>query len=60
MWDTMPIEKRQGMLQGFGATLPLGRSGESNDVGDAIRMLLEANYTTGITFDCDGGATIRP
>lgn len=59
MWAGMPTEQREGMLKGFGSTLPLGRAGESEDVGDAIRMLLEAKYTTGTTFDCDGGATIR-
>lgn len=60
MWAGMPAEKREGMLKGFGSTLPLGRAGESEDVGNAIRMLLEANYTTGATFDCDGGAVYRP
>ena len=60
MWANMPAERREGMLAGFGKTLPLGRAGESSDVGLAIAMLLQASYTTGATLDCDGGATIRP
>lgn len=60
MWAAMPAEKREGMLKGFGATLPLKRSGEIDDVGTAILCLLVSGYTTGATFDVDGGATIRP
>ena len=56
----MPREKREGMLKGFGSTLPLKRAGESDDVGAAIVFLLTASYTTGATLDVDGGATIRP
>ncbi len=59
MWAGMPEERRRGMLEGFGSTLPLGRSGESSDVGAAICFLLTASYTTGTTLDVDGGATIR-
>lgn len=59
MWDSMPPEKKQGMLEGFGSTLPLRRAGTSEDVGNAIAMLLCASYTTGHTLDCDGGAAIR-
>ena len=59
MWAGLPAEKREGMLVGFGSKLPLKRAGESEDVGDAIAMLLCASYTTGMVFDCDGGATIR-
>lgn len=59
MWAGMPEEKRRGMLEGFGSTLPLKRAGESSDVGDAIAFLLTASYSTGITLDVDGGAVIR-
>ena len=59
MWSRMPEEKRKGMLEGFGNTLPLKRAGESSDVGEAICFLLTADYTTGTTLDVDGGATIR-
>lgn len=59
MWAAMPAEKREGMLKGFGSTLPLKRAGEIEDVGNAILCLLMAGYTTGATFDSDGGATIR-
>jgi NAD(P)-dependent dehydrogenase (short-subunit alcohol dehydrogenase family) len=59
MWAGMPEEKRKGMLAGFGSTLPLGRAGESDDVGSAIVFLLENSYVTGTTLDVDGGAVIR-
>lgn len=59
MWSGLPAEKREGMLAGFGAKLPLKRAGESDDVGNAIAMLLCATYTTGLVFDVDGGAAIR-
>ena len=59
MWASMPEAQREGMLKGFGSRLPLGRAGESSDVGEAIAMLLLSEYTTGCTFDCDGGASIR-
>ena len=59
MWAQMPAERREGMLKGFGASLPLGRAGESDDVGHAIAFLLENTYVTGTTLDVDGGAVIR-
>jgi NAD(P)-dependent dehydrogenase (short-subunit alcohol dehydrogenase family) len=60
MWAGMDPVQRQGMLAGFGKTLPLGRAGESSDVGHGICMLLGASYTTGTVLDVDGGAFIRP
>jgi NAD(P)-dependent dehydrogenase (short-subunit alcohol dehydrogenase family) len=59
MWAGMPIERREGMLKGFGSSLPLGRAGESDDVGHAVAFLLENTYVTGTTLDVDGGAVIR-
>ncbi len=59
MWDSMPAERREAMLKGFGSTLPLGRAGESADVGEAIAFLLSASYITGTVLDVDGGAAIR-
>lgn len=59
MWSSMPAEVRKGMLEGFGAKIPLQRAGTSDDVGQAIAMLLCASYTTGCTLDCDGGAAVR-
>lgn len=60
IWSSMPAAKREGMLAGFGSTLPLGRAGESDDVGHAVRFLLENGYVTGITLPVDGGAIVRP
>jgi NAD(P)-dependent dehydrogenase (short-subunit alcohol dehydrogenase family) len=59
MWANMPVAARDGMLNGFGSKLPLGRAGESRDVGEAIAFLLCAEYTTGTTLPVDGGASIR-
>lgn len=60
IWDSMPPEVKAGMLAGFGSRVPLGRAGTIEDVGNAIALLLLAEWTTGCTLDCDGGATIRP
>ena len=60
IWDKMPPEKRDAMLKGFGSTLPLKRSGESDDMGHAILFLLTSTYVTGLTIQVDGGALIRP
>lgn len=60
MWDNMPPEQREGMLKGFGSTLPLGRSGEADDMGHGVLFLLTSEYVTGLTIQVDGGALIRP
>ena len=60
IWDKMPQEKRDAMLNGFGSKLPLKRSGESDDMGHAILFLLTSTYVTGLTIQVDGGALIRP
>ena len=38
--------------------VPLGRSGESADVGRAVRFLLEEDYLTGVILPVDGGAAL--
>lgn len=60
MWDKLPPETKTKMLNGFGSTVPLGRAGESREVGEAMAFLLTNSYITGTTLDVDGGAVIRP
>ncbi len=59
MWSKVPEDQLKGMLAGFGSAIPLGRAGESDDVGEAIVALLRLNFVTGQVLDCDGGASIR-
>ena len=59
MRANMPAENRTAMLNGFGATHPLGRAGESDDVGHGITFLLESTYITGLSIDVSGSAVIR-
>lgn len=35
--------------------VPIGRGGELEDIGQAVRYLLEANYVTGVNIDIAGG-----
>jgi NAD(P)-dependent dehydrogenase (short-subunit alcohol dehydrogenase family) len=60
IWSTLPVTVKEGMLAGFGASIPAGRAGRSDDVGHAIRFLLENDFVTGTVIDVDGGAAIRP
>lgn len=41
------------------STTPLGRSGSPEDVAQAVRYFLEADYVTGETLIVDGGRNVR-
>lgn len=60
IWASIPADARAGMLAGFGKNVPAGRAGKPEDIGHAIRFLLENGFITGTVLDVDGGATIRP
>ena len=38
--------------------VPMGRSGEPNDIANAAKFLLESNHISGQTINVDGGWTI--
>jgi NAD(P)-dependent dehydrogenase (short-subunit alcohol dehydrogenase family) len=49
------------IMQGFLATIPLGRPGEPVDIAQAVRFLAgpEASWVTGQSFAVDGGNELR-
>lgn len=62
IWRTAGLdeEAQQRMLRERGATYPLGRIGEPEDVADAVRFLASerARWITGCVMPVDGGSTL--
>ncbi len=52
-------EAREAMFQATGASLPLGRVGETEEIADAVLFLMSNGYATGLVLDVDGGHMIR-
>ena len=50
---------REAMYSATGASLPLGRVGETAEVADAVQFLMTNGYATGLVLDVDGGHLIR-
>ena len=57
-WHRLPPEARSGMLAQAAATLPVGRAGTAEDIGQAILFLADNGFTTGTVLPCDGGAPL--
>jgi NAD(P)-dependent dehydrogenase (short-subunit alcohol dehydrogenase family) len=55
-YDGMPTEAKRGMFEAAARSLPVGRTGASEDVAAAIEFLLDNTFTTGALLDVDGGA----
>lgn len=55
-YDGMPAQAKQGMFEAAARSLPVGRTGTSEDVAAAIEFLLANTFTTGALLDVDGGA----
>lgn len=55
----MEPDAREAMYQETGASLPVARVGEVEDLAQAALYLLENRYTTGVVLDVDGGHMIR-
>lgn len=54
----MPDETREAMFDGAASSLPLKRVGETEDIAEAVLMLMQNPYLTGVTLDVDGGHLI--
>lgn len=55
-YDGLPAEAKAGMFAGAAKSLPVGRTGTSEDIAAAIVYLLGNGFTTGAILDVDGGA----
>jgi NAD(P)-dependent dehydrogenase (short-subunit alcohol dehydrogenase family) len=55
-YDGLPAEAKEGMFAGAAKSLPVGRTGTSDDIAQAIVYLLANGFTTGAVLDVDGGA----
>jgi NAD(P)-dependent dehydrogenase (short-subunit alcohol dehydrogenase family) len=55
-YDGLPAEMKAGMFAGAARSLPVGRTGTSEDIAEAIAYLLGNGFTTGAVLDVDGGA----
>jgi len=55
-YDGMPAEAKKGMFEATARSLPVGHTGASEDVAEAIEFLLGSQFTTGALLDVDGGA----
>jgi NAD(P)-dependent dehydrogenase (short-subunit alcohol dehydrogenase family) len=55
-YDGMPKETKAGMFAGAAKSLPVGRTGTSDDIAQAVVFLIGNGFTTGALLDVDGGA----
>ena len=54
----MPEQMREGMLTGYGASVPAGRAGRPDDVASAAMFLMTNTFVTGTAVDVDGGVQV--
>lgn len=55
----MPDDKREGMYQATGESLPVSRVGTVEEAAQSGLYLMANGYTTGLVLDVDGGHRIR-
>jgi NAD(P)-dependent dehydrogenase (short-subunit alcohol dehydrogenase family) len=56
VYDSMSGQAKRGMFEAAAASLPVGRTGKSDDVAAAVEFVLDNTFTTGALLDVDGGA----
>ena len=54
----MPAEQRRGMFEAAAAALPVGRTGQPEDIASLVLALIGNGFITGAVVDVDGGAHI--
>lgn len=55
-YDGMPAEAKAGMFAAAAKSLPVGRTGRSEDIAAAVELLVANTFATGVLLDLDGGA----
>jgi NAD(P)-dependent dehydrogenase (short-subunit alcohol dehydrogenase family) len=58
LWRDLSPGDRDALYAGVGATLPVGRVGEADEVGRAYAYLMASEYTTGTILAVDGGTLL--
>jgi NAD(P)-dependent dehydrogenase (short-subunit alcohol dehydrogenase family) len=58
LWSGMTETEREAMYDSVGATLPLGRVGDVDDVAEAFVYAMTQSYGTGVVLPVDGGTVI--
>lgn len=58
LWSKIPAAERDQMYAATGASLPLGRVAEVEDVAKAYIQLMDQDYATGVVSIIDGGALV--
>jgi NAD(P)-dependent dehydrogenase (short-subunit alcohol dehydrogenase family) len=58
IWDGLPSEKRKGLFESTAAQLPVQKSGQPQDVANAVLFLMTTPFATWSTVRVDGGGVI--
>lgn len=58
-YAAMPEDQRETMFSETADSLPLKRIGGTEDIADAVIMMMTNPYLTGVTLDVDGGHMVR-
>lgn len=58
LWDGMPESQREALYAASGASLPVGRVGEADDIAQAYLYLMSNRYATGQAVVVDGGGVL--
>ena len=58
LWDGMPPEDRKKFYEAVGASLPVKRVGQPDDIGQTFVFLMKQSFATGQTFIIDGGTVL--
>lgn len=58
LWAGIPEPQREALYVASGASLPVGRVGEAEDIAQAYLYLMHNRYSTGQTIVVDGGGVL--
>jgi NAD(P)-dependent dehydrogenase (short-subunit alcohol dehydrogenase family) len=59
IFDYMPSEQREGMFKQVAEALPAKRTGQPEDIAQAVLLLMTNPFADGTILFVDGGATLR-
>lgn len=55
-YDGMPAAAKAALFETAAESLPVGRTGQAEDIAPAVEMLITSGFATGVLLDIDGGA----